>query len=85
MTFPYKVNFNGTYFKVGEDITLPSPIVSKVEPKIEPLMEETKKYTKSEILHMTTDELKKLAKSENLDDSLTGTKLKEVLVSHFGL
>ena len=49
--------------------------------------EETQKkfYTRTDIYRMTTAELKGLAKSEGLDDTLSGNKLKDVLIEHFGI
>lgn len=49
--------------------------------------EETQKkfYTRTDIYRMTTAELKDLAKSEGLDDTLSGNKLKDVLIEHFGI
>ena len=57
---------------------------SKVEevPVVEP---EKKFYTRTDIYRMTTAELKDLAKSEGLDDTLSGNKLKDVLIEHFGI
>lgn len=56
-----------------------------VEEIAEPVVEEKKAYTRTEINRMTTAELKALAKSEGLDDSLSGNKLKDVLIRHFGI
>ena len=42
-------------------------------------------YTRTDIYRMTTAELKDLAKSEGLDDTLSGNKLKDVLIEHFGI
>lgn len=61
---------------------------AKVEEVVEEIAEpvkEKKTYTRTEINRMTTAELKTLAKSEGLDDSLSGNKLKDVLIKHFGI
>lgn len=42
-------------------------------------------YTKTEINRMSTADLKKLAKENGIDDSLSGAELKKVLIEKFGL
>jgi hypothetical protein len=66
----------------------PKEEVKVEEPKVEevPVVEPEKKfYTRTDIYRMTTAELKDLAKSEGLDDTLSGNKLKDVLIEHFGI
>jgi len=62
-------------------------IPEEVEHEEEVKVEETQKkfYTRTDIYRMTTAELKDLAKSEGLDDTLSGNKLKDVLIEHFGI
>lgn len=42
-------------------------------------------YTKTEINRMSTADLKKLAKENGLDDSLSGADIKKALIKKFGL
>lgn len=66
----------------------PTEEVKVEEPKVEevPVEEPQKKfYTRTDIYRMSALELKNLAKSEGLDDSLSGNKLKDVLIKHFGI
>lgn len=71
----------------------PKEEVKIEEPKVEETpvedvpedIPEKKFYTRTDINRMSTAELKNLAKSEGLDDSLSGNKLKDVLIEHFGL
>ena len=42
-------------------------------------------YTKTEINRMSTADLKKLAKENGIDDSLSGAEIKKALIDKFGL
>lgn len=42
-------------------------------------------YTKTEINRMSTADLKKLAKENGLDDSLSGAEIKKALIAKFDL
>jgi len=67
----------------------PKEEVKVEEPKVEEVHEEEKPqkkfYTRTDIYRMSALELKNLAKSEGLDDTLSGNKLKDVLIKHFGI
>ena len=67
----------------------PKEEVKVEEPKVEEVPEEEKPqkkfYTRTDIYRMSALELKNLAKSEGLDDTLSGNKLKDVLIKHFGI
>lgn len=54
---------------------------------IEPLPFEPKTYTKSEIMHLSTAELKNLAAEVGIEDAFEkpGTELKKQLVEYYGL
>ena len=74
------------------EVTTTSTLIPevKVEPKeevkeVSATVEEKKAYTRTEINRMSTAELKVLAKSEGLDDTKSGSKLKEDLIEHFGI
>ena len=43
------------------------------------------KYTKTEINRMSTADLKKLAKENGIDDSLSGAEIKKTLIDKYGL
>lgn len=43
------------------------------------------KYTKTEINRMSTADLKKLAKENGIDDSLSGAEIKKALIEKFNL
>lgn len=67
---------------------IPDKVEPEKEVKVEePEVEEPQKkfYTRTDIYRMSTAELKDLAKSEGLDDTLSGNKLKDVLIDHFGI
>lgn len=67
---------------------IPDKVEPKEEVKVEevPVVEPEKKfYTRTDIYRMSALELKNLAKSEGLDDTLSGNKLKDVLIKHFGI
>ena len=74
-----------------EEVKVEEPEVEEVPvdetSEEEPEKEEIQKkfYTRTDIYRMTTAELKDLAKSEGLDDTLSGNKLKDVLIEHFGI
>lgn len=51
----------------------------------ENLAKEEFAYTKTEINRMSTADLKKLAKENGLDDSLSGADIKKALIKKFGL
>ena len=51
----------------------------------ENLAKEEFAYTKTEINRMSTADLKKLAKENGLDDSLSGAEIKKALIAKFDL
>lgn len=66
---------------IPDEVVEPKEEVKEVSEPVE----EKKAYTRTDINRMTTAELKALAKSEGLDDSLSGNKLKDVLIEHYGI
>lgn len=70
-----------------EEVKVEESKVEETPEEKEPEKEESQKkfYTRTDIYRMTTAELKDLAKSEGLDDTLSGNKLKDVLIEHFGI
>lgn len=92
--YPYAVKFNGEYYEAwesvpedeemaGEETSLP---YSDSEIAMETEVGE-KKYTKSEINHMSTAELQNLAASRGIEGAfdMTGTDLKKRLISDLNL
>lgn len=81
-----RVGVTTTPTLIPEEVVEPKEEVKVTEEvkEVAPV-EEVKTYTRTEINRMTTAELKALAKSEGLDDSLSGNKLKDVLIKHFGI
>lgn len=69
----------------ASDLELTGPLVATSD--VEEVAEaETKPaYNRTQINRLSTSELQKLAKSEGLDASLSGAKLKEILIKHFGI
>lgn len=93
MKYPYIVNKDGVWYPAGAEVPEgANPIVEKkVEVKQEvvetPKVEDTPKYTKTEINRMPLDELKALAteKGVNGADDMTGGELKKLLIEMFNL
>ena len=96
MVFKHLVKHNGKYYPAGTDVPVGGKTVEnkKVEkPKEDDFSqymnapEETKEfaYTKTEINRMPTADLKKLAKENGIDDSLSGAEIKKALIDKFGL
>ena len=77
MKYNHLVKYNGKYYPAGTDVPVG---VNPVEDKKEEVA-----YTKTEINRMSTADLKKLAKENGLDDSLSGAEIKKDLIAKFGL
>lgn len=97
MKFNHLVKYNGVYYPIGTDVPMGDnkPVVEnkveKVEVKQEvvetPNVEDTPKYTKTEINRMPLDELKALATSNGVEgaNDMTGGELKKLLIEMFNL
>ena len=99
MIYNHLVKYNGVYYPAGTDVPVGvKPVEDKKEEvKEKNFLDEfaesvaedrnTKKiiYTKTEINRMSTADLKKLAKENGFDDSLSGAEIKKDLISKFGL
>ena len=93
MKYPYIVNKDGVWYPAGAEVPEgTNPITDKkVEVKQEvvetPKVEDTPKYTKTEINRMPLDELKALATEKGVDgaDDMTGGELKKLLIEMFNL
>lgn len=96
MKYTHVVKHNGKYYAIGEDVPNDNkPVVEnkveKVEAKQEVVetskVEDTPKYTKTEINRMPLDDLKALATEKGVDgaDDMTGGELKKLLLEMFNL
>ncbi len=91
MKYDHMVKVNGKYYQAGEEVEeaavaeTPLPFSDK-DINFEEKPEE-KKYTKTDIMKMSKAELQKLAKNTGVEgaDEMSGTELKEYLLSLFGL
>lgn len=96
MVFKHLVKHNGKYYPAGTDVPVGGkPVEDKKAEKpreddfsqyMNPPIEETEvAYTKTEINRMSTADLKKLAKENGIDESLSGAEIKKTLIDKFGL
>lgn len=78
MIAQYTIKMDGKWYKAGEEIS--SANTQNKE-------SEQKKYTKTDINRMSTDELRKMAMNTGVEgaDTMTGKELKEYLCSVFNL
>lgn len=80
MKFDHWVKCNGVWYKAGTEVPASSSVETKTEEKEQQL------YTKTEINRMSKNELVELAKTASIDhEGQSGTKLKAMLIEHFGL
>lgn len=100
MIYNHLVKYNGKYYPAGTDVPVGvKPVEDKKAEEVkeknfldefaESIAEDrnAKKiiYTKTEINRMSTADLKKLAKENGLDDSLSGAEIKKALIDKYGL
>lgn len=94
MKYDHMVKSNGKYYKAGEE--LPEYEGTAGEKTNLPFSDhdiefETKsngkRYTKTEISHMKTEDLQSLAEKEGIQNAYgtSGSELKKILSEHFGL
>lgn len=97
MKFNHRVKFKGVLYEVGQDVPMeevkaenkanakPQEVLkTKVEEEKEEVAE-IPTYSKTEINRMSTADLKKLAKENGIDDSLSGAEIKKELIKKFEL
>ena len=90
MIYSHMVKKDGVYYKAGEDVPekraagVPLPF-SDDEIIFE--TREDRKYTKTEINRMTTEELQELAAENGVEGAhgMTGGELKKILIQKFNL
>jgi len=96
MIYNHLVKYNGKYYPAGTDVPVGvKPVEDKKAEEVkeknfldefaENLAKEEFAYTKTEINRMSTADLKKLAKENGLDDSLSGAEIKKALIDKYGL
>lgn len=93
MVYDHMVKVNGQYYRAGEDV--PEIDYTAGDENSLPFSDDDitfetqgdKKYTKTDINRMSVSELRKMALSTGVEDpdEMTGTELKEYLISLFGL
>ena len=88
MVAKHSVKVNGIWYRAGEEIA-PAETESKEKNSLDEFEEELAKnkfsFTKTEINRMSTADLKKLAKENGIDDSLSGAEIKKALIEKFNL
>lgn len=88
MIFKHLVKYNGVYYPAGMDVP-----VGEIKPVEKKVVEETvaveqpkeDNLTKTDINRMSTADLKKLAKENGLDESMSGAEIKKELIKKFEL
>lgn len=86
MVFNHLVKHNGIYYPAGANVPVGDAIVETVLPLEEPTMNNAI-YTKTEILGLKVAEVREIAEREGFENTqeLSGAKIKEMLIEHFGL
>lgn len=88
MIFKHLVKYNGVYYPAGMDVP-----VGETKPVEKKVVEETvaveqpkeDNLTKTDINRMSTADLKKLAKENGIDESMSGAEIKKELIKKFEL
>ena len=91
--YPYIVNKDGIWYKSGAEVpdtTNYKGTENKAEDKANTKPQEASvnnkvQYTKTEIMRMSTADLKNLAKDNGLDDERSGAELKKALIEWLNL
>lgn len=81
MKFDYKVKYNGKWYLPGEEVE------SKKEADVSASSTVDRPFTKTDINRLTVDDLKSLAKKNNVPgyENMTGAALKEYFIDLLGL
>lgn len=91
MKYDHIVKINGRYYAAGEEV--PDTAAEEIPPFFSDddiefeEKENGKRYTKTEINKLTTEELKNLAAEVGIENAFnaSGVELKKILIEHFGL
>lgn len=88
MKYPYIVVKNGRWYDAGEEVDENEGVEKSTSGfSGQTTTSEDKKYTKTEISRMKTDDLREIAISVGIENAneMTGVDLKQQLTQHFGL
>lgn len=87
MKYDHMVKKNGVYYATGEEVPEDREMaVDENSPSFSQDSEQ-KPYTKTEIQRMSVDSLRILAKEIGVErpEEISGSEIKKLLISHFGL
>lgn len=93
MVYDHMVKVNGQYYQAGEDVPEIEDMAEDEsslpysDDDITLETQEDRRYTKTDINNMSTEELQNLAAAEGIENAFetSGNKLKDILKEHFGL
>lgn len=93
MVYDHMVKVNGQYYQAGEEVPEIKDMAGEEnslpysDDDITFEAQEGKRYTKTDINNMSTEELQNLAAAEGIENAFetSGNKLKDILKEHFGL
>ena len=88
MKFNHRVKFNGILYEVGQNVPIEDKRTeNKANTEQKTVAEKEVEYTKTDINRMSTADLKKLAKSEKIENAedMNGAELKKALIDKFDL
>lgn len=97
MVFNHRVKFNGILYEIGQDVPMedkkaenkvnikPQEVLETKVEEVKEVVAEMPTYSKTEINRMSTADLKKLAKENGLDESMSGSEIKKELIKKFEL
>ena len=97
MVFNHRVKFNGILYEIGQDVPMedkkaenkvnikPQEVLETKVEEVKEVVAEMPTYSKTEINRMSTADLKKLAKENGLDESMSGAEIKKELIKKFEL
>lgn len=97
MVFNHRVKFNGILYEIGQDVPMedkkaenkvnikPQEVLETKVEEVKEVVAEMPTYSKTEINRMSTADLKKLAKENGIDESMSGAEIKKELIKKFEL
>lgn len=97
MVFNHRVKFNGILYEIGQDVPMedkkaenkvnikPQEVLETKVEEVKEVVAEMPTYSKTEINRMSTADLKKLAKENGLNESMSGSEIKKELIKKFEL
>ena len=87
MKYDHMIKKNGIYYAAGEEVPEDEEMTVEESLPSFPETSEQKPYTKTEIQRMSVDSLRILAKEVGIEnpEEISGSEIKNLLLSHFGL